>query len=74
MVNLIMKRLDIDEWDEIFCNMEHKEGYSHWDWIKVVWVDNLNKWCICYGDEILENGFKTEMQALDRCEYLESIL
>lgn len=69
-----MKRLDIDEWDEIFCNMEHKEGYSHWDSIKVEWVDNSNKWCICYGDEILENGFKTEMQALDRCEYLEGIL
>ncbi|MGO4274942.1 hypothetical protein AB4Z22_34790, partial [Paenibacillus sp. TAF58] len=66
-----MKRLDIDEWDEFFCRMEHKEGYSHWDWIKVVWVDNSNKWCICYGDEILENGFETEMQALDRCEYLE---
>lgn len=69
-----MKRLDIDEWDEIFCNIEHKDGYSHWDWIKVVWVDISNKWCICYGDNILENGFKTEMQALDRCEYLEGIL
>ena len=34
-----MKRLDIDEWDEIFCNMKHKDGYSHWDSIKVVWVN-----------------------------------
>ena len=41
-----MKRLDIDEWDAFFLNMEHKEGYSHWDWIKVVWLDNSNRWCI----------------------------
>ncbi|MGN7296122.1 hypothetical protein [Ferdinandcohnia sp. SAFN-114] len=69
-----MKRLDIHEWDDIFYNMTAKEGLSKWDYIKVVWVDNSNQWCICYRDEILENGFKTEMQALDRCEYLETIL
>ncbi len=54
--------------------MTAREGLSKWDYIKVVWVDNSNQWCICYRDEILENGFKTEMQALDRCEYLETIL
>ncbi|MFD6440557.1 hypothetical protein ACFWDG_12235 [Peribacillus sp. NPDC060186] len=73
-----MKRLDIDTWVDIFMkikDIKNEESYvGVFDWIEVVWLDSSNKWCLCYGKEILEDGFKTEEEARERLEYLEDIL
>lgn len=78
-----MKRLDNDTWKTIFKNlgdMKTEEYYDgEVDWVEAMWlegngVDTFEEWVLCYGEELFEDGFKTEREAMDRLSYLEKLL
>lgn len=73
-----MKRLSLEEWKNIFNNLENmnKEDYYDGvvDWVEVMWLDGSDEWCLCYGEELFEDGFATEKEAQDRLNYLENQL
>ncbi len=76
-----MKRLDNETWENIFKNlleMEEEDYYDGADWVEVVWLeesgDKPEEWVLCYGEELFEDGFKTEKEAQDRLNYLENLL
>jgi hypothetical protein len=65
------KKLSMEAWENIFINTQ-ESGED----IEVVYLDNVgedSEWCLCCGEELFEDGYKTEDEAQKRLEYLESI-
>lgn len=72
------KRLDNETWKNIFRNLEEMDEEDYYDgeidWVEVQWLDGTDEWCLCYGEELFEDGFKTEREAMERLNYLEKLL
>lgn len=74
-----MKRLDVKEWEKIFKRLEYLVDSEYYDgfvdWVEVTWLDpgdgSEGEWCLNFGEELFEDGFKTEKEAQDRLNYLE---
>lgn len=73
-----MKRLSLETWENIFNNLKNMDKEEYYDgevdWVEVLWLDGSDEWCLCYGEEMFEQGFKTEKEAQDRLNYLENLL
>lgn len=72
-----MKKLSNDQWTIIFNNMKEmkkEDRYDGAEWIETIWLDGTNEWCLAYGEELFEDGFKTEHAANDRLNHLENVL
>ncbi len=73
-----MKRLSLETWKNIFINLQDMDEEDYYDgyvsWVEVVWLDGTNEWCLCYGEELFEDGFKSEKEAQERLDYLEETL
>lgn len=55
--------------------MEEEDYYDgEVDWVEVIWLDGTDEWALCYGEELFEDGFKTEKEAQERLESLEELL
>ena len=55
------KRLTTKEWTNIFRNLNE---------VEVLWLDSGDdspgEWALCYGEELFEDGFKSEEEACNR--------
>lgn len=73
-----MKRLDNETWKNIFNNLLDLDPEDYYDgevsWVEIIWLDGTDEWCLCFGEELFEDGFKTEREAMDRLSYLENKL
>lgn len=73
-----MKRLNVEMWKNIFTNLKEMDKEDYYDgvvdWVEVVWLDGTDEWCLCYGEELFEDGFKTEKEAQERLDYLETLI
>lgn len=77
-----MKRLSLETWTNIFRNLQEMDEEDYYDgvvdWVEVMWLDGggvqEDEWCLCFGEELFEDGFKTEKEAQERLTYLENIL
>lgn len=73
-----MKRLQNEEWSNIFRNLSEMKEEDYYDgevsWVEVMWLDSTDEWVLCYGEELYEDGFKTEKEAMDRLHELEQTL
>lgn len=75
------KRLDLETWKNVFRNVKEiveeqkKNGEEvESDWIEVVWLDGIDEWCLCHGEELFEDGFKSEQEAQECLNYLEKLI
>lgn len=69
-----MIRLTQEEWNTIFSNLEEMEPEDLFDdieWVEILWSDSDDEWMLCYGEELFEDGFKTENEAIQRLKQLE---
>jgi hypothetical protein len=74
-----MTRLPLETWENIFRNLLDLEPEDYYDgvvdWVEVMWLDNGDssegEWCLCYGEEMFEDGFANEREADERLKYLE---
>lgn len=76
-----MQRLEMGTWKNIFRNLKDMDEEEYYDgvvdWVEVLWldeVDGLGEWVLCFGEELFEDGFETEKEALDRLAFLEKTL
>lgn len=73
-----MKRLEMGTWKNIFRNLKEMKEEDYYDgeisWVEVMWLETGDEWCLCYGEEMFEDGFKTEKEAMSRLSYLEKKL
>lgn len=73
-----MQRLDNETWTNVFRNLKDMDKEDYYDgvvdWVEVMWLDSTDEWCLCHGEELFEDGFKTEKEAQDRLNYLENLL
>lgn len=75
-------RLPLDTWRNIFRNLKDMDEEDYYDgvvdWVEAIYLDSgtaeYGEWCLCYGEELFEDGFKTEKEAQDRLNYLEQTL
>jgi hypothetical protein len=74
-------RLSLGIWRNIFRNLKDMDEEEYYDgvidWVEVVWLDEVGgegEWCLCFGEEMFEDGFKTEKEAQERLDYLEQTL
>lgn len=69
---------DLKTWENIFRNLKEMEIDERYDddadWVEILWLDSGDEWCLCYGTELFEDGFKTEKEAQERLDYLEKKL
>lgn len=73
------QRLLLDDWEEIFKNLKEMTPADYYDgvvdWVEVLWLDNggsePDEWCLCFGEDLFEDGFETEQEAQKRLDYLE---
>lgn len=69
------QRLDNETWKNIFRNLKEMDEEDFYDgeidWVEVQWLDTDNKWCLCFGEELFEDGFKSEKEAQERLRQLE---
>lgn len=75
------KRLDLETWKNIFRNLNDMTEEEYYDdvvdWVEVLYLDNEGtdgEWCLAYGEELFEDGFATEKDAMERLQYLENEL
>ena len=83
------KRLSLDEWKNIFRNIEEirneeeqdqdfvqgvKDGTYNYTEVEIVWLDGSDEYVLCSDCELFEDGFNTEQQAQERLTYLENEL
>lgn len=77
------KRLTEKEWQTVWHNVQEimeeekragHEGYSEHE-IEVTWLegsgDNPEEWVLNSNTELLEDGFKSEREAMDRLKFVE---
>lgn len=77
-----MKRLDNETWKNIFHNLSEMKEEDYYDgaidWVEVVWLDpgdnSGGEWVLCHGEELFEDGFKSEEEAMKRLNNLEKEL
>ena len=73
-----MKRLSNEAWKDIFRNLQEMDEEDYYDgvvdWVEVLWLDSTDEWALAYGEELFEDGFKTEEEAQERLNYLERTL
>ena len=77
-----MKRLGLVDWKNIFNNLLELDEEDYYDgavdWVEVMYLDSgtseYGEWCLCYGEELFEEGFATEQEAEERLRYLENML
>lgn len=73
-----MNKLTDETWKNIFRNLKEMDKKDYYDgvieWVEVVWLDSTDEYCLCYGEELFEDGFKTEREAQERLTYLENKL
>ena len=73
-----MKRLSLEEWENIFRNLQEMDESDYYDgvadWVEIMWLDGTDEYVLCYGEELFEDGFKTEKEAQERLDYLEQTL
>lgn len=72
-----MQRLDNETWENIFRNLnelKEEERYDGIEWVEVLWLDSTDEWALAYGEELFEDGFETEREAMDRLHELEKEL
>lgn len=73
-----MKRLSNEAWENIFRNLNEMEEEDYYDgvmdWVEVIWLDSSDEWVLTYGEELFEDGFKSEKEAQERLNYLEKTL
>lgn len=70
----------METWKNIFRNLKEmdEEDYcdGEVDWVEVTWLDpgdsSEGEWCLHYGEELFEDEFKTEKEAMGRLQYLEN--
>jgi len=62
-----MKRLGIETWKDIFRNIR-----ENGEEVEILCMDDTREWVLCCDCELFEDGFKTEQEARERLEYLES--
>lgn len=72
------QRLPIWQWEHIFRNLKDMDEEDYYDgvidWVEVQWLDSTDEWCLCYGEELFEDGFTSEREAQDRLDFLEKSL
>jgi hypothetical protein len=72
------QRLDNETWSTIFRNLQEMDEEDYYDgtvdWVEVQWLDGTDEWVLCHGEELFEDGFKTEEEAQQRLTYLENTL
>lgn len=73
-----MERLSLETWKDIFRNLKDMDEEDYYDgvvdWVESIWLDSTDEWCLAYGEELFEDGFKTEEEAQERLGYLENLL
>ena len=73
-----MIRLSLEAWGNIFRNLKDMAPDEYYDgvvdWVEVMWLDGTDEWCLCFGEELFEDGFKTEREAQERLDSLEKLL
>ena len=42
--------------------------------VEIVCLEDTDEWVLCYGYELFEDGFKTELEAMNRLQELENQL
>ena len=70
------KRLTTKEWTNIFRNLNELEPSEYYGGIdnevEVLWLDpgddSPGEWALCYGEELFEDGFKSEEDACNRLD------
>lgn len=71
-------RLSDEQWKDIFRNLSEMEEEDFYDgvvdWVEVLWLDSSDEYVLAYGEELFEDGFKTEGEAYERLHYLEQKL
>lgn len=75
-------RLSKETWKNIFRNLSEMDEEDYYDgtvdWVEVLWLDpgdsSRGEWCLCYGEELFEDGFTSEREAEERLQYLENKL
>jgi len=69
------QRLPLETWENIFRNLSEMEEEDYYDgvidWVEVTWLDSSDEWVLNYGEELFEDGFKTEEEAMKRLDMLE---
>lgn len=72
------QRLPLETWENIFRNLGDMSEEDYYDgvveWVEILWIESTDEWCLCYGEELFEDGFKTENDAEKRLNYLENLL
>lgn len=61
-------RQTYDVWKIIFGNLEENEE------IEILFLDGTNEYCLCFGYELFEDGFKTEREAEERLDEIINYL
>lgn len=73
-----MIRLSNETWKNIFRNLKDMDEEDYYDgevdWVEVIWLESTDEWVLAYSEELFEDGFKTEKEAMDRLSYLENKL
>jgi len=72
-------RLPLETWENIFRNLSEMEEEDYYDgvidWVEVTWLEgdpgSGGEWVLNYGEELFEDGFKTEEEAMKRLDMLE---
>jgi hypothetical protein len=74
----LAQRLDNETWKNIFRNLKDMDEEDYYDgvvdWVEIMWLDGTDEWCLCFGEELFEDGFRTEEEAQKRLNYLENLL
>jgi hypothetical protein len=65
-------RLDLQTWETIFINLQENNEYVEVTWLDAVEsVGEKAEWVLHCGDELFEDGFKSEEEAQKRLDTLE---
>jgi hypothetical protein len=77
-----MQRLPLETWSNIFRNLQEMDEEDYYDgdvdWVEIIWLeesgDKPEEWVLAYGEELFEDGFKSEQEAQERLTYLENLI
>lgn len=65
-------RLDKEQWQVAWDNIEEVRGETEEDiGVEITWLDSSDEWVLNAGTELLEDGFISEEEAMERMNYVE---
>lgn len=63
----------LSQWRDIIRNVSEMDDDEFGNDVEIIWLDNVpgpGEWALCHGEEVFEDGFEEEDDAIARLEHI----